>query len=167
MSPLQISIMHHETCALTQIATNNLPKCVSRPSGPLQTRTKCPSMVSPLRGRQTFTKEGISTLTHIYTQSHRQADCILGFEVGLTDCTGMYVLFLIRWKLNCNWLNVCFSICSDRCKDKDNGELHTIYTHKYRLCGSYWIKLNELINRKTLSVTENEGTMHRREDHRA
>lgn len=69
MSPLRIVKTYHEMCALTQLATNNLPKCVSRPSIPHQTRPKCPSMVSPLRGRQAFAVEGIHTYTHSHTRT--------------------------------------------------------------------------------------------------
>lgn len=52
--PTQTSKMHPETSVLTQLGANNPPKCVSRPSSPTQTRPKCLSMVSPLRGRRTF-----------------------------------------------------------------------------------------------------------------
>lgn len=52
--PTQTSKMHPETSVLTQLGANNPPKCVSRPSSPPQTRPKCLSMLSPLRGRRAF-----------------------------------------------------------------------------------------------------------------
>lgn len=97
--------MCHETRALTQLATNNLPKCVSRPSSPLQTRPKCYCMVSPLRGRQTFRAEVIGMLTHaVFAHTQRlwggglkSLNYIKRREVCLSNC-GIFLIH-IQWQV--------------------------------------------------------------------